>query len=76
MKEIGEMKDRIIVADKKVMEKECEILTLSNKLKKTENDCLLNEQKVKQLESLITKDTESDLLEKSISGDTSILTNT
>lgn len=70
------MKDRIIVADKKVMEKECEILTLSNKLKKTENDCLLNEQKVKQLESLITKDTESDLLEKSISGDTSILTNT
>ena len=76
MKEIGEMKDRIIAADKKVMEKECEILTLSNKLKKTENDCLLNEQKVKQLESLITKDTESDLLEKSISGDTSILTNT
>ncbi len=70
------MKDRIIAADKKVMEKECEILTLSNKLKKTENDCLLNEQKVKQLESLITKDTESDLLEKSISGDTSILTNT
>lgn len=70
------MKDRIIVADKKVMEKECEILTLSNKLKKTENDCLLNEQKVKQLESLITKDTESDLLEKSISGDTSVLTNT
>ncbi len=41
------MKERVLNSDKQNMEKECQILTLANKIKKIETDLLLKDQKLK-----------------------------
>lgn len=40
------MKEKVIAAEKKNIEKDCEIVSLSNKVKKLDNEVSLREQKL------------------------------
>jgi uncharacterized membrane protein YgaE (UPF0421/DUF939 family) len=59
------------------MEKECELLTVANRLKKCENEGAIKEEKLRELEGLLLRDNDhGDLLDRSVSIDTSMLSHT
>lgn len=63
-----------MLSDKKILEKDCEMLALLNKLKKAESECTVKEEKLKELSNILLRESDhGDLLEKSMSIDNSIL---
>lgn len=73
-KDIGDLREKIIAADRKVMEKECELVNLSNKLKKVDAESALKEAKLKELQSLLLMENEHANLERSMSIDGTMFT--